>query len=203
MTTPSGARERAKVERREAIRVAAAGQFAQRGFAAVSLDDIGAEVGVSGPAIYRHFPGKQALLEDLLVTVSSTLADGGTAVCGAGGTPSDALDELIAFHVAFALDSPDVIRVQDRDLTALEAGARARVRDLQRRYVDMWVDALGGVIEVDEPDRRLRVHAVFGLINSTPHTSRAARELGRDRTARTLATLARAALVAGAGERHD
>lgn len=202
MTTPPGARERAKAERREAIRMAAARQFAQRGFAAVSLDDIGTAVGVSGPAIYRHFPGKQALLEDLLVTVSSTLADGGLAVRDAVGAAPRALDELIAFHVAFALDSPDVIRVQDRDLSALEASARERVRALQRRYVDVWVDVLGRVIDVTEPERRLRVHAVFGLINSTPHTSRAARTLGREPTARTLATLARAALVAGADERH-
>ncbi len=202
MTTPPGARERAKAERREAIRDAAARQFAQRGFAAVSLDDIGGAVGVSGPAIYRHFSGKQALLEDLLVSVSASLAAGGSAVRDSAATARAALDELIAFHVAFALDSPDVIRVQDRDLTALDAGAREHVRALQRRYVDVWVSVLGDVIDVDEPERRLRVHAVFGLINSTPHASRAARTLGRTAASRTLAALARAALLAGADERH-
>src|SRR3712207_7203981 len=48
--------------RREQILQAAAQLFAERGSRAVGVDDVGAAVGVTGPAIYRHFAGKDAML---------------------------------------------------------------------------------------------------------------------------------------------
>ena len=48
--------------RREAILTAAAELFAERGYAAVGMDDIGAAAGVTGPAIYRHFGAKASVL---------------------------------------------------------------------------------------------------------------------------------------------
>jgi AcrR family transcriptional regulator len=51
--------------RREQILVVAARLFARHGFHGVSIADLGAAVGVSGPALYRHFPGKEALLEEI------------------------------------------------------------------------------------------------------------------------------------------
>jgi AcrR family transcriptional regulator len=45
---------------------AAAAQFAERGFAAVSIADIAAAVGVTAPAIYRHVRSKAELLDDVL-----------------------------------------------------------------------------------------------------------------------------------------
>ena len=72
-------RSRAKADRRQALLDAAATQFAERGFTRVSLEDLGAAVGVSGPAVYRHFDGKQAVLGALLVGVSEGLWTGGQA----------------------------------------------------------------------------------------------------------------------------
>ena len=46
--------------RREEILDAAARLFAERGYHGVSIDDIGAAVGMSGPGFYRHFAGKEA-----------------------------------------------------------------------------------------------------------------------------------------------
>jgi AcrR family transcriptional regulator len=63
--------------RREQILAVAAELFAQRGFHGVSIADLGAAVGVSGPALYRHFPGKEALLAEMLVGISEHLLAGG------------------------------------------------------------------------------------------------------------------------------
>ena len=60
-------RSRLKSDRRSLLLAAAERQFAERGFLAVRLEDIGAAADVSGPAIYRHFPNKEALLVELLV----------------------------------------------------------------------------------------------------------------------------------------
>lgn len=191
-------RSRAKANRRQAILSAAAHQFAQRGFNKVSLEDLGAAAGVSGPAVYRHFSGKQAVLAALLVDVSEELLEGGRAVVAEAGGVSEALHGLIRFHVDFALSNPDVIRVQDRDLANLADEDRARVRRLQRDYVELWVDVLGGMHRgTDTPSLRIRAHAAFGLINSTPHSARAHGRRVDTRTARPiLEGMAWAALTA-------
>lgn len=165
-------RSRQKADRRAAILDAAAQLFAERGYAGVTLDELGAAVGVSGPAVYRHFPGKAAVLAAILVGASRSLHDGAERVLAeASGAP--ALRALIAFHVDFALAEADVILVQDRELEQLDAEPRHEVRALQRRYVEHWVRTLAEL----RPDRaeeelRLRAHAAFGLMNSTPHSAR-------------------------------
>ncbi len=168
---PTTARTQAKAERRSVLLQSAAELFAQRGFNGVSIEDLGAAAGVSGPAVYRHFPGKQALLGALLVGVSEDLLAGGRAVLAQEPDGGAALRALVAFHVNFALTQPDVIRVQDRDFDSLADTERAAVRKLQRAYVELWVGVLGQLYQ-ERPVavRRLQAHAVFGLINSTPHS---------------------------------
>ncbi|MDQ1572613.1 MAG: hypothetical protein QOH44_172, partial [Actinomycetota bacterium] len=135
-------RERAKADRRSALLAAAATLFAERGFARVSLEDLGAAVGVSGPAVYRHFESKQAVLAALLVDVSRGLLTGGQAVIAAAPSHEAALRGLVAFHVDFALSNPDVIVVQDRDLGSLGPADAGDVRSLQRSYIEAWVGVL-------------------------------------------------------------
>lgn len=171
--TGAAQRSRAKETRRQALLSAAASLFAVNGFNRVSLEDLGAAAGVSGPAVYRHFPGKQAVLGALLLSVSQDLLDGGQSVVAAASDPASALARLVQFHVDFALSNPDVIRVQDRDFSNLSADDQAQVRALQRSYVELWVDVLAGIhSETDTADLRMRAHATFGLINSTPHSVR-------------------------------
>jgi AcrR family transcriptional regulator len=195
-------REQAKAERRRALLAAAARLFAERGFERVSLDDLGSAVGVSGPAVYRHFAGKQAVLAALLVDASAGLLDGARAVLdgradGATSIPDarGVLRALVAFHVAFAVDNPDVIRVQSADLESLADDDRHTVRGLQRHYVELWVDVLEA-LHAGAPRAllRTRAHAAFGLMNSTPHSARGS---ARD-TRALLADMAEAALTAPA-----
>ena len=63
--------------RRDEILEIAVGLFAARGYHGVSMDDIGAAAGVTGPALYHHFAGKEAMLAAALIPVSEGLLDGG------------------------------------------------------------------------------------------------------------------------------
>ena len=166
-------RGRQKADRRDAILTAAATLFAERGYSGVTIEDLGAAVGVSGPAVYRHFPGKAAVLAAILSGASRALLRGAEQVLAEAPDAGSALRSLIAHHVDFALGDADVILVQDRELEQLDLGARHEVRLLQRQYVELWVDVLSRL----RPDRaetelRFRAHAAFGLLNSTPHSAR-------------------------------
>ncbi|MFE2724440.1 TetR/AcrR family transcriptional regulator [Kitasatospora sp. NPDC059327] len=161
--------------RRDQIRREAARLFAARGFLGVGVDEIGKAVGISGPGLYRHFAGKDAMLADLLIGISERLLEEGRRRAGGGDGAADALDALIGGHVDFALDDRDLITLHDRELLNLKEEDRRRVRRLQRGYVELWVDvvrrAYPPLAEPDaEPVARAAVHAVFGLINSTPHS---------------------------------
>ena len=164
----------------------------------MSLEDIGGAVGISGPALYRHFANKQALLGAILIEVSERLLAGGHAVLAAHDSADERLDALIAFHVEFALRDADVIRVQDRDLASLSDDDRHAVRRLQREYVEVWVGILAALHpERDGDELRVCAHACFGLINSTPHSVRAQRSIPTERVVRgILHSMARAALTA-------
>ncbi len=175
---PTTVRGQAKAQRRQDLLAAAATLFAERGYAGVSIDDIGAAAGVSGPAVYRHFPSKQAVLGAVLLEVSSDLLDRGREVVARSPDPARRLRALIRFQVEFALHRPAVIVVQDRELPNLTEEDRRAVRVLQRGYVTLWVDALRELAPArDVAELTLRAQAAFGLINSTPHSLRTAHRL--------------------------
>ncbi|GAA3974834.1 TetR/AcrR family transcriptional regulator [Thermobifida alba] len=184
-------------DRRSAILRAAAELFAARGFRGVSIEDLGRAVGTTGPALYRHFRGKEALLAEVLLDVSERLLHGGAARVAGSPGPEAALDALLRGHIAFALDEPALITVHDRELRNVPPEPRHRIRRLQRAYVEQWVAVLAELRPgVAEPVLRTAVHAMFGLLNSTPHS---AGELDRDRMAELLFTMARTAVLAVGG----
>ncbi|MER8187656.1 TetR/AcrR family transcriptional regulator [Kitasatospora sp. NPDC094015] len=195
--------------RRDQIRKEAARLFAARGFLGVGVDEIGKAVGISGPGLYRHFAGKDAMLADLLVGISERLLEEGRRRAGDAGRPAEALDALIRGHVDFALDDPDLITLHDRELLHLKEDDRRRVRRLQRKYVELWVEVVREAYPPlaapeAEPRARAAVHAVFGLLNSTPHSAGASQAqpersgLPRDGMAALLRSLARGAFSSAA-----
>jgi AcrR family transcriptional regulator len=188
---------RDKVDRREEILTTAARMYAGAGFHGVSIDDLGAELGISGPAIYRYFRGKEAILAEMLVDISRRLLEGAQARVAADGNAVDQLDALVAFHADFALTEPELIAVQYRDLESAPEHERRRVRQLQRQYVDIWVDVLQDVYpQVSRTRATAAAQAVFGLLNSTPYSRRG----DEPQLAHLLARMARAALVEACGD---
>ncbi|WP_279580144.1 TetR/AcrR family transcriptional regulator [Fodinicola feengrottensis] len=73
-----------KPSRKEQILEIALELFATRGYHGVGMDDIGSAAGVTGPALYHHFAGKEAMLSAALIPVSEGLR--GT-VAGPGWPP--------------------------------------------------------------------------------------------------------------------
>lgn len=159
--------------RRDQILAVAAQLFAKHGFHGVSIADLGAAVGVSGPALYRHFPGKEALLAEMLIGISEHLLAGGVERAAASDDPRAVLASLVDFQADFAWREPELIVVQDRDLANLPTLPRRRVRQLQRTYVEIWVDTLQHIHPGLSADAaRVAAHGAFGLLNSTPHAGR-------------------------------
>ncbi|MEZ3178228.1 TetR/AcrR family transcriptional regulator [Streptomyces pimonensis] len=186
--------------RREQILKEAARLFAERGFHGVGVDEIGAAVGISGPGLYRHFAGKDAMLAELLVGISGRLLTGAKRRLEEArgvSAPEVVLDSLIEGHIDFALDDRPLITLHDRELDRLRDTDRKLVRQLQRQYVELWVEVVRELYpQLAEPVARSAVHSVFGLLNSTPHLTRPGSLPGRAGTAELLHRMARGAFEA-------
>jgi AcrR family transcriptional regulator len=157
------------------------------------MDDLGTSVGMSGPALYRYFPGKEAILSAMLIDISDRLLAGGLQRVAEHHNAHERLDSLVDFHVDFALDDPHLIDVQARELDAMTQEDQRTVRRLQAQYVTLWVDTIRDVWpQVSSEAGRAAAHAVFGLINSTPHSAR----LARPRMSQLLKGMASAAIAA-------
>ncbi|GGK94607.1 TetR family transcriptional regulator [Mangrovihabitans endophyticus] len=180
--------------RREEILEIAVGLFAARGYHGVSMDDIGSAAGVTGPALYHHFAGKEAMLAAALIPVSEGLLHGGRE--RVARHPDDAhaaLTDLISFHVEFALENPAVIALHLHELDRLPQEPRRQIRRLQRLYVEEWVGVLTALRPgIDAAEARVLAHAAFGLMNSTPFLGG---EVDRDRCATLLCEATAIALV--------
>lgn len=178
--------------RRDEILHSAAELFAAHGVNGVSMNQIAAKVGLSAPALYRYFEGKDAILAQVLLRDSRMLLDTARRLV-AELEPAKALEALVDFHVRFAITQPDLIVIQWRELANLHGPDRRTVRELQRDYIDVWAANLLRV----RPDITLSTAisatvGVFGLINSTPF---ALRRTTPERLTPTLRELALAALL--------
>lgn len=185
--------------RRDQILGIAVRLFAERGYHGVSMDDIGSAAGVTGPALYHHFAGKESMLVAALTPVSEELLAGGQErVVANDGDPRGALESLIDFHVDFALANPAVIALHLHELDRLPDEPRRQIRKLQRLYVEEWVTVLVAVRpELSGAQARVLAHAAFGLMNSTPF-------LGGDvNRAQRAGLLRRAALGALIGDERE
>ncbi|HEY0697854.1 MAG TPA: TetR/AcrR family transcriptional regulator, partial [Micromonospora sp.] len=160
----------------------------------VSMDDIGSAAGVTGPALYHHFAGKEAMLVAALIPVSEGLLGGGRQrVAEQSGDARATLESLIDFHVDFALANPAVIALHLHELDRLPDEPRRQIRRLQRLYVEEWVSVLIVLHPgMSAAEARVLAHAAFGLMNSTPFLGG---EVDRARRAALLRAATLAALL--------
>jgi AcrR family transcriptional regulator len=182
-----------KHRRRDEILTIAVDLFARRGYHGVSMDDIGAAAGVTGPALYHHFAGKEAMLAAAFTPVCEHLLVEGRRRVEDAPDPVGALRSLVEFHVSFALGNSAVLSLYLHEIDRLPDDSRRVIRRLQREYVEEWVSVLAETRpEWSAAEARTAAHAAFGLMNSTPFLHG---ELDRTATATLLTRLALDALL--------
>lgn len=179
--------------RREMIFAAAAELFGRQGYRATRIGDIGAAVGMSGPAVYRHFASKEALLGELLERfIARAHADLRTALEG-GGAPRERLQRIVLASVRHAVEETDLVEMANREISHLPADARRRVLRRQRAIVDAWIEVITALRRDLSPEEA-RVIAVG--VASLVATAARVRELPVERRVERIACMAMAALTA-------
>jgi AcrR family transcriptional regulator len=155
------------VSRREALLAAASALFAERGYSAVSLDDIGAAIGIAGPSVYNHFQSKADVLLSVLHRGNEALWFALHQALASAEGPADALGRLLDSYITIMASNPEIITVLLSEAASLPGELRTDFRRTQRDYVAEWVALLRrSRAELSEPAARVLVHTALGLVNS-------------------------------------
>jgi AcrR family transcriptional regulator len=102
-----------------AIREAALDLIARHGYEAMSMRQLGTEVGVQAAALYRYFPTKQDLLYSLMDEHMRDLLSAWKAVRPASTDPARRLDAYIRNHIAFHIARRRSTHVSNMELRSL------------------------------------------------------------------------------------
>jgi len=149
-----------------AVRAAALTLFADRGYRATTMADIGAALGMRGPSLYRHVRSKQELLSEIMIETMHTLIADQKAAVEASDDVVVQLRRLVEAHVRFHARNREHAFVGNREIDSLENPARQLVLDLRRNYER----GLRAVIErgrdadrFDVADPRLASYAILDM----------------------------------------
>ncbi|MBJ8347524.1 TetR/AcrR family transcriptional regulator [Antrihabitans sp. YC2-6] len=121
-------RRRPRDRKAQIVKIAAAA-FGERGYYSVGVDEIAAEVGISGPALYRHFPNKYALLVAVADNVVNALLDA-TAAAAELPAPSDQLYETLRTITSVTIENRRGGGIYRWEGHYLDPADRARIREL-------------------------------------------------------------------------
>jgi AcrR family transcriptional regulator len=157
------------LSRRDQLVRAAVELFDRKGFAAVSIDEIGAAVGIAGPSVYKHFASKQDLLieamhrgyEVLRLDLANALAE--------GRTPAETLRKISDGYVRMALENPAMISCLLVETVHLDDAHRRATRRTQRVFIDQWIELMSAI----RPDEsatvsRIKIQAAQMVANDVP-----------------------------------
>lgn len=166
-------RKDAALARRQRILDAACVMIFERGYEPVSMTEIGAAAGVSGPAIYRHFTSKAEILAVLCNQTVDRLIE---FVGPRRPDPQSELNALVEGQVRLVVRYPQLVRVFEDEERSLPADLRRQVRRREREHAQRWVEALRQTDRgARSEDLEMLAYATVGMILSAPRWPRALR----------------------------
>ncbi|MGY0498214.1 TetR/AcrR family transcriptional regulator [Nocardia sp. FBN12] len=162
----------------EQMIVAAARLFNERGFGAVSMEDIGASVGVRGPALYHHFASKADLLDEIVERNNRCVQLCAERARTEADDARTSLQLVLRYYIDFAVGQPDLIGTAVGELGHLSDDAAARYRRTHRDGVMGWARLLQTVRpELTPATARVLIHAVATVINDAIRNPRLTRRV--------------------------
>jgi len=116
------------------IRSAALELFAQFGYAATTMADIGAAVGIRGPSLYKHVASKQDVLAEIMVGTIDALQAANRSAVATTTDPTERLRRAVEAHVRFHARNRLEAFVGNREIRSLVEPHRTAVLARRAEY---------------------------------------------------------------------
>ncbi|WP_342800899.1 helix-turn-helix domain-containing protein [Nocardia sp. No.11] len=151
--------------RRERLLAAAAHLFTARGYPGVSIDDIGAAVGITGPAVYHYFDSKAQLLDEIVRRHDEWVHLMVSRALSHGCDPGEALRTLTRNFARFGVDEPDLLAITVSQTRYLPTAAERRYRQVRQDGIGRWARMLRTQRpEVAPPVARMLIRAATTVV---------------------------------------
>ncbi|WP_300010913.1 TetR/AcrR family transcriptional regulator [Pseudonocardia sp.] len=143
--------DRTPIARREQLIWAAARAFRDKGFGGVGNDEVGSQLGIVGPALYRYFDTKADLLVAAVNRLHEWLALEMTRAIHAPCPDEHVLAVLVRGHVRVAIEASELLAVWLTERLYLPDAARERFDRIEADYIAEWQRWLS-IARPDLPD---------------------------------------------------
>lgn len=164
---PRPAVRRRPKDRADRILEAAARLFRERGYHDVGMADVGAEVGVTGPAVYRHFRNKETLLIAVVERELGRLLTAAEESAAQAASPPEVLERIDAALAWGAIEERTISTMYVREVRHAPFEDRAGIRVQQRRLTRIWSEALGVIRpELRQEEAEFVVLTSYGVFSS-------------------------------------
>ncbi len=186
-----------------AILEATARVLVARGYAGLTTNRVAERAGVSVGTLYEYFPGKEALVasvvEQHVAHAEVVFAQRAVALAIAAPTLSPIANAraLASVMVELHEEDPRLHRVLTEEVP-LTAEARARIRSIEERMVDLLAAGIAADARITAKDPHLAARMVVGLLEGATHrwaTDRQGTPIPRDALVEELATMIAAYLT--------
>jgi AcrR family transcriptional regulator len=167
---PAGPR-RMPGSRREQLLIASAHAFRRHGYAGVSIDDIGREVGLVGPGLYRHFDTKADILAACATRFSEWRALETLRALERESRDDHVIHQLIENYVSLATAFPELVALSLTERLFLPPEVRERLQRAESETLAEWQRwLLESLPELEGPQAAVRVNVARAVIDDLVRT---------------------------------
>lgn len=163
--SPTAATLRPGSDRRTAIVAAALQLFAENGYTATTMEDIGRALNLRGPSLYKHVSSKQELLAEIMVrTMAALQRDHRVAVASTDDVVEQlrrAVEAHVRYHARHRLEA----FLGNRELRNLDEDNHQRLLEQRKEYERSFRSLVERGIAEDRFTARSVKLTVYGLLD--------------------------------------
>ncbi len=119
---------------REEILNSATELFAGRGYRAVTIDDVAANLGYTKSVVYYYFKSKNEILWQIITRIFDGYLEKIVAEKSKGLSPGATLAQMVRLHALNVMENPEWTSIFNREESELDPAQRRQIRKMKREY---------------------------------------------------------------------
>jgi AcrR family transcriptional regulator len=141
--------------RKDQILEIAAELFSQRGYHATTMRELGEKTGLLAGSLYAHFSSKEEILYQIVIDAARQFLGGMEALRAVSASPEERFRRAMRAHIDVVAHDLEGARVFLHEWRALRGSRRTEIRQLRRRYEELWDEIIRDVAPADRKLARL------------------------------------------------
>src|SRR5690554_1285287 len=138
------------LSRKEEIIKVAATLFRKKGYNAISMRDLAAEMDMKAASLYNHISGKQEILAAIILEVALEFTEGMESVMTQNSSSLKKLEGLIELHIDITLNHSEALAAVNNDWMHLEGDNLSAFIKMRDEYEDNFRELIKTGIESNE-----------------------------------------------------